>query len=135
MPPGANWSTLGSKGYKYLELSGAVGGVQKVIVKGTGAAGKTKALLKGRGERPARPDRHDGRCEEPVIAQLFNYQTGHLLAGHLRDGEEEHDVALQGEAVRLRQGSLHTKSSSRPWERGRLARCPRVAVIPGSTGT
>jgi hypothetical protein len=75
VPPGSSWSALGSKGYRYLELTGAAGGTQKVIVKGTGAAGKTKALLKGRGD--FLPDPIDSTAlQEPVIAQLFNYQTG-----------------------------------------------------------
>ena len=49
IPPDAiNWSPVGSKGYKYLELSGAASGITKAIIKG-GLAGKPKAIVKGKG--------------------------------------------------------------------------------------
>jgi hypothetical protein len=68
------WHVLGSKGYKFLDLSLADDGAQKVLVKG-GGPGKSKALVKGRGANL--PDPLDGgSLSFPVTVQLLNYQTG-----------------------------------------------------------
>ena len=48
VPPGAHWSTLGTKGYKYKDPTESQAGVQKIILK-SGTAGKSKALVKGKG--------------------------------------------------------------------------------------
>jgi hypothetical protein len=82
VPPGSsNWSLLGSKGYKYLDFSLSADGTQKVILKGTGVAGKTKALLKARSDNL--PDPLDmGALTLPVKAQLLNYQTGICWEGN-----------------------------------------------------
>ena len=73
--PGSNWSQLGTKGYKYLDQTFASAGTQKVIVKGTGVAAKTKALLVARGASV--PDPIDSAAlQEPVVAQLINYESG-----------------------------------------------------------
>ena len=53
VPPSTKWSTLSTKGYKYLDLSLTYGGTQKIILKGTGVPGKTKALLEGPLGQPA----------------------------------------------------------------------------------
>jgi hypothetical protein len=45
---GSNWGPVGSKGYKYKNTAGNADGVTKVLVK-SGTAGKSKALVKGKG--------------------------------------------------------------------------------------
>ncbi len=73
-PDMGKWSVLGTKGYKYFDSSLTNDGVQKVLVKG-GSAGKSKMLVKGRGQNL--PDPLDsGPLAMPVSVQLFNYQTG-----------------------------------------------------------
>ena len=55
-------------------------GIQKILVKGTNVAGKTKALVKGRADNL--PDPLDaGPLPMPVTAQLLNYQTGKCWEG------------------------------------------------------
>lgn len=51
LPPGPGWSAVGSKGYKFKGLS--PDGLSLAVLKG-GAAGKSKAVVKGKG--PALPD-------------------------------------------------------------------------------
>jgi len=75
----SKWTALGTKGFKYLDPTLAADGTQKVILKG-GTAGKTKALLKGRGGNL--PDPLDmGPLGTPVTAQLLNYQSGVCWGG------------------------------------------------------
>jgi hypothetical protein len=72
VPPGAHWSALGSKGYKYNDPTESQDGVHGIVVK-SGTAGKSKALVKGKGTNlpdPALP------LQFPVTVQLFNYQSG-----------------------------------------------------------
>lgn len=45
---GANWSSIGTKGYKYLDPTFAADGTQKLLLKGSTTPGKSKLLLKGR---------------------------------------------------------------------------------------
>lgn len=72
VPPGGKWSFT-SKGYKYSDADGENGGITKILLKG-GAAGKSKALVKGKGvtlpdfddDLPLEPD------DLPMIVQLRN---------------------------------------------------------------
>jgi hypothetical protein len=74
-PSGTAWRALGTKGYKYYDPGLAADGTQKIILKGDGTAGKTKALVKGRADNL--PDPIDvAPLQLPVTAQLLNYQTG-----------------------------------------------------------
>ncbi|MDX2170107.1 MAG: hypothetical protein SF182_23755 [Deltaproteobacteria bacterium] len=81
VPPSAtSWSPVGSVGYKYKDASGAADGAQKLILKGTGTAGKSKALIKGKGANlPFAPlvQPFGG----PVVAQLRNNATGYCMQG------------------------------------------------------
>jgi hypothetical protein len=73
-PHNARWQPIGTKGFKYKDASGSASGVQKIILKG-GAAGKTKALLKGKGLNL--PDPLDSAAlGTNVTAQLLNHETG-----------------------------------------------------------
>jgi len=68
------WTALGTKGFKYLDPTLAADGTQKAILK-SGANGKAKAIVKGRGANL--PDPLDiGPLGTPVTAQLLNYQSG-----------------------------------------------------------
>jgi hypothetical protein len=73
-PSNTKWQASGDKGYKYKDLTNSQSGVSKVILKG-GAAGKTKALLKGKGVNLPDP-LNAGALGTPVTAQLLNHQTG-----------------------------------------------------------
>lgn len=53
IPGGPNWKPIGSKGFKYKDASGSGDGIQKALLK-SGAAGKAKAQVKGKG--PNLPD-------------------------------------------------------------------------------
>ncbi|MEO8601496.1 MAG: hypothetical protein ABI629_02860 [bacterium] len=73
--PGALWKEVSTKGYKYKDQALTSDGTQKVLVKGTGVSGKTKALLVARGANA--PDVLDaGMLAAPVTAQLINYENG-----------------------------------------------------------
>jgi hypothetical protein len=73
-PSNTKWTALGTKGFKYLDPQLTADGTQKVILKG-GVAGKSKAILKGKGTNL--PDPLDmGPLGTPVTAQLLNYQSG-----------------------------------------------------------
>lgn len=70
IPPSATlWSPTGSTGFKYKDASGSADGIQKIGLK-SGAAGKAKALLKGKGANL--PDPPAGPLALPVTAQLVN---------------------------------------------------------------
>jgi hypothetical protein len=79
-PDSSKWTTIGSKGFKFLDTTPYPdAGVQKMILKG-GTAGKSKMLVKGRGTNL--PDPIDsGSLPMPVTVQLFNYQTGVCFNG------------------------------------------------------
>ena len=62
LPPGTGWSPVGSSGYKFKGTS--PNGLTKAILKG-GAAGKSKALAKGKGASlpdPTLPLAYQSRC-------------------------------------------------------------------------
>lgn len=68
-PSASLWSPVGTKGLKYKDLNRTSNGVGKVLLK-AGAAGKAKALLKGKGVNL--PDPPVGPLALPVTAQLVN---------------------------------------------------------------
>lgn len=68
IPAGSAWSG-GATGFKLSDSSGSPDGVQKVLLK-SGAAGKSKILIKGRGANL--PDALTPTLALPVTAQLVN---------------------------------------------------------------
>ncbi|MGH7786060.1 MAG: hypothetical protein ACRERC_04290 [Candidatus Binatia bacterium] len=66
-PP--SWQVLGSKGFKFKSATGLPDGAQKVVLK-SGATGKAKALVKGKGTDL--PDSLVPALPLPVTAQLVN---------------------------------------------------------------
>lgn len=69
---GARWSAITS-GYQYSDPAGTPNGILKALLKG-GAGGKTKVLVKGKGDNL--PDPALGALALPVTAQLINAATG-----------------------------------------------------------
>jgi len=69
IPAGSNWQAAGSRGFKFKDKSGTPDGAQKAILK-SGAAGKAKALVKGKGTNL--PDTLVPALPLPVTAQLVN---------------------------------------------------------------
>jgi len=75
-PAGGKWAAIGTKGYKYKDTTGANDGITKVIVKG-GAAGKSKALVKGKGMNlPDFDSDMPFTTDLPLIVQLRNNSSG-----------------------------------------------------------
>lgn len=72
LPSGASWLPMGSKGFRFKDLTGTPNGAQKALVK-SGAAGKARALVKGKGVNL--PDL-TAPLEEPVRVQLVNDSNG-----------------------------------------------------------
>src|SRR4030095_13440566 len=46
IPPGSNWTPLGTKGYKYFDATNAADGASKIKLKGS-TSSKSKILIKG----------------------------------------------------------------------------------------
>jgi hypothetical protein len=70
MPAGSQWQPLGTKGFKYKDSTTLQpDGVQKAVLK-SGAAGKAKAIVKGKGDNL--PDALVPELPLPVTAQLVN---------------------------------------------------------------
>ena len=79
-PSNTKWKAIGTKGFKYLDPARTEDGTQKVILK-SGVAGKSKAILKGKGINL--PDPLDmGPLGTPVTAQLLNYESGVCWEGN-----------------------------------------------------
>ena len=76
--PGGTWSPIGTKGYKYNDATGAAGGITKVLVK-SGAAGKSKALVKGKGANLPDFTMPLDTTTPGVVIQLRNNATGKCL--------------------------------------------------------
>jgi cysteine-rich repeat protein len=69
LPAGSDWKAAGITGFKFKDPTGIPDGAQKVSLK-SGAAGKAKALVKGRGSNL--PDTLVPPLTLPVTAQLVN---------------------------------------------------------------
>lgn len=67
IPAGPGWKAAGNSGFKYADATGAPDGVQKASLK-AGAAGKAKALVKGKGINL--PDAPAPALTLPVTVQL-----------------------------------------------------------------
>src|ERR1700684_4096405 len=72
---------------------------------GTGAVGHLSARLAGRARREAVPDRHDRRCDEPVVRAV--------RAARFDRGEHEAAVELRGE-IRAAAGVLYGQGKHLP---------------------
>ena len=81
-PAGGKWSAISTKGYKYKDPSGTNDGVTKIIVKG-GAAGKSKALVKGKGANlpDFDSDLPIAMGDLPMTVQLRNNSNGLCWGG------------------------------------------------------
>ncbi len=78
VPPSASkWSALGTKGYKYKDQTAAEDGITKIILKG-GDAGKSKALVKGKGVNlpDFDSDLPIAMGDLPLVVQLRNNASG-----------------------------------------------------------
>ena len=73
IPPGSSWQTLGTKGFKFKDGSGLPAGAKKAVLK-SGGAGRSKALVKGKGA--SLPDSLLPMLSLPVTAKLFNDSNG-----------------------------------------------------------
>ncbi len=69
------WSAIGSSGFKYLDSSAAQGGVRGILVR-AGAAGKSKALVKGQGTQLSDPTLPLGPDTTGIRVQLTNQSNG-----------------------------------------------------------
>jgi len=69
IPAGASWQTAGVTGYKFKDPSGTPDGAQKGLLK-SGAAGKAKSLVKGKGANL--PDSLVPMLPLPVTVQLIS---------------------------------------------------------------
>jgi cysteine-rich repeat protein len=72
IPAGVEWEAAGANGFKFKSL-GPPDGVQRALLK-SGAAGKAKVLLKGKGENI--PDTLAPMLDLPVTARLVNNSSG-----------------------------------------------------------
>ena len=74
---GGKWSAISTKGYKYKDTGGTNDGITKIIVK-SGAAGKSKALVKGKGANlpDFDSDLPVATADLPMVVQLRNKQNG-----------------------------------------------------------
>ena len=70
--PGANWSVVSTKGWKFLDKSGSQDGIQKVVLSGS-TDNKAKALMKGKGINL--PDIAPA-LTLPVTVQMVNSESG-----------------------------------------------------------
>lgn len=90
--PGANWSVVSTKGWKFLDKFGNQDGVQKIVLKAS-TDNKAKALLKGKGINlpdiaPALTlpvtvqlvNSASGLCWESVFTSAIKNQTGQFKA-------------------------------------------------------
>jgi hypothetical protein len=81
-PGGGKWSAISTKGYKYKDPGAANDGVTKIIVMG-GAAGKSKALVKGKGANlpDFDSDLPIATGDLPMTVQLRNNSNGLCWGG------------------------------------------------------
>ena len=94
LPAGGSWSAVGSKGWKYNAASGAPTGITKALLK-SGAAGKSKALIKGKGAALPDPTLPIAGGDFPVIVQLLNDETPLCLESTFASGAaQKNDAGL-----------------------------------------
>ncbi len=82
-PDAVKWSPISDKGFKFKDKSGSQYGIEKIVMKG-GAAGKAKALVKGRGSNL---EDLNLPVQLPVAVQLVNNQTGVCLSAEYGSGD------------------------------------------------
>lgn len=91
----ASWSASGATGWKYKDTTGAQDGIQKVVLK-SGAQGKAKALLKGKGTAlPDFPASTLPILDFPVTAQLVNLETDLCLGASFEASDVKKNTAGQ----------------------------------------
>lgn len=95
VPPGGNWQAISDKGYKFKDPGGTPDGVTKAILKG-GAAGKAKALVKGKGA--GLPDPLGAALPLPVVAQLVTDDSALCFEGEYDFGDVIKNDAAQFKA-------------------------------------
>ncbi|MGH3641855.1 MAG: hypothetical protein ACRDUX_22825 [Mycobacterium sp.] len=96
IPAGApSWQTLGSTGFKFKSANGLPDGAQKVILK-SGAAGKAKALVKGKGTYL--PDTLAPALTLPVTVQLVNDSNSTCFEAVYNSGAVIKNTATQFKA-------------------------------------
>jgi len=81
--PSATFWTMTTTGWKYKDQGGTSDGITKVILK-SGAQGKAKALVKGKGGNL--PDPPAGPFSVPVTAQLVNSSNNVCFQGVFNSG-------------------------------------------------
>ena len=99
-PDPVKWQPVSDVGWKYKDPAATADGVQKVLLK-SGAAGKAKELLKGKGS--ALPDLPPGTLPVavdgfPVVAQLFNNETNLCWEGRFDAADVKSNTAAQFKA-------------------------------------
>jgi cysteine-rich repeat protein len=82
LPAGPRWTANGA-GYKYSDPSGTPDGMFKALLK-SGAAGKAKAVVKGKGNSLADPDLSG--LAVPVDVQLVNTTSGFCVGASFGSG-------------------------------------------------
>ena len=134
-PARSKWSAIGDKGYKYKDQTGAEDGITKIIVKG-GDAGKSKALVKGKGVNlpDFDSDLPIAMGDLPLVVQLRNNASGICWEGSFASSEEEPARSVQ------RQDALISRCMIDPTPRcvrapGRLVLGLRVSDGKGCAGT
>jgi hypothetical protein len=95
VPAGANWESLGDKGFKYADAAGLPHGVQKALFK-PGVATKAKIALKARG--PNLPDGMLPVGTAPVVSQLVRADTMACFEAAYEAGGVTADDATQFKA-------------------------------------
>jgi hypothetical protein len=95
------WRTLGSSGFKYINRDRTPDGILKVLLK-SGAAGKAKVILKGKGDNLPYPGTPFLPMMTPVKIQLQNdtpgtcWQTTHMSVGPLINALDQFKAVSEG---------------------------------------
>lgn len=85
LPAGAGWTAAGGKGWKYDAASGLPNGIAKAVLK-SGDAGKSKALVKGKGGDLPDPTLPIAGGDFPLLVQLLNDETPLCLESSFASG-------------------------------------------------
>jgi len=76
VPPSASaWGGAGGKGFKYSDAAGTHGGITGILLRG-GEAGKSKVIVKGRGDALGDPSLPLSTATTGIRAQLTNMSNG-----------------------------------------------------------